>query len=179
MKRILALSGLLVLLALGNAMALVDRGEPYDTNSWVQRFEETGVGNFNFMQVAMFTAGDLFEAPVFSNFTDNRWKSAPLTGTPVLAWSIGPTTTWLQFDITFYGAKSDPLGFTFQAYELLPGGGWTLKESVDATWNGSGWSFAYGNTANLTMPVIPETTTLMMALMGLGSVAGLRRLRKS
>jgi hypothetical protein len=184
MRRALLLAVLMLALAAGSAMAWVNAvGEPVESNSWFQRFEESGVGDYNYMQVAMFTEGDFFEAPVFSNFSAYGWTWGPvqLDGTPMkVAWAYGPALVWMQFDIKFAGDTSNKFGFTFQqSYELLPGGGWKLRDTADARWTGSEWVINPGdNSAKLTMPLIPEASTVMLALMGLGAVAGFRRLRR-
>src|SRR5574340_34219 len=49
--------------------AIITVGDPIEIGSWTQRFQESGVGTFDYMGVKMISGDDAFLAPVFRNFS--------------------------------------------------------------------------------------------------------------
>lgn len=154
-------------------------GDPVQGNSWKQRFQETGVDNFDFIAITKidesFAAlpGAGFETPAFRNFSQGGWSSS---GTVLVSTATRTTTsTNTQFDVWFGGSKSDPLQFIFFAYEDD-----LLKECTLVKWNGNSWSFTAGYDWNpgrewLESPVIPAPAAIAL---GIGGVALLHALRR-
>ena len=54
---------------------LVPIGDPFDGNSWGHEFQETS-GSYDLIAVRMFSSGDSFESPTFSNFSVLGWHLA-------------------------------------------------------------------------------------------------------
>lgn len=154
------------------AEALLAVGDGWEGNSWAQRFQEDGVGPYDFVRVD-WISGSQFEVPVLRNFSNGGWVdgwSGLTSGS-----AQGPAATWSQFDVNFLGAKSTPLAFYFTAYN-----GTTLKESVKAVWNGSGWAITGSGWNPGTASPIPEPATLVLlgTALGMTGILGRRR-RKS
>jgi len=119
------------------AMAdLSNVGDVMPSDSWGQRFQENGVGNYDLMAIR-WVSGNTFEATTaldaFRNFSVAGWNS--VVDSPTMASVTGPAKVDSQFDIYFNGSSSSPLAFDFFAFD-----GTALKEAVHATWNG-GWGF--------------------------------------
>ena len=162
----------LVFVATNSARAaLTPIGDPQEGGSWSQRFQEEGVGPFTHIEAIMRSAGDAFDSG-FANFTvGTSWIPSGFSSTHIIA--DGPAVVWLQFDIAFTGATSNPLTFDFYAWN-----GTTLAERARATWNGSGWAF--GTDAEVVTSPVPEPTTMIagaLLLLPFG-VSTLRILRK-
>lgn len=160
-------AGCLALAAAATARAGITAvGDPFNSGSWTQAFNESGVGNFDHIQMFMLS-GPSFEQPTaVLNFTVGGWSQTYNDGTTVVG--DGPGTTNMNFAIVFSGALSDPLSFVFQAFN-----GYTNVENVAANWSGSAWSF--GASSYPTDYVTPAPGSL--ALLGLGGIVGLRRRR--
>jgi len=149
-------------------------GGPVEGNSWSQRFAESGVGLFDLVAVRMTSAGDTFESATHVNFSVLGWatiyENDPLI--PTLATAAGPAITYLEWDINFAGAKSDPLVFDFVAFN-----GTTLLESAIASWSGSSWTFTTGCWNPTRADVIPAPGAVLLGSLGVGLVGWLRRRR--
>lgn len=172
MKKTLTIVGALVLgAALYNASAsIVSLGDPFPANSWGQTFNESGVGNFNHLEV-FWVGGSLFETPALTSFTDGSWSSGG--GNPYFGVANGNTTQSMNFNVMWLGSAINPTVFDFYAWD-----GSTLKESARATWNG-GWSFATIQNPH-TAPVPEPTTMIAGALLLLPFGAStIRMLRKN
>jgi len=124
----------MVMLAISTASsALIAEGDPIDIDSWAQRFQESGVGNFNEIEVIWLTGPDGFKPPVFRNFNKAGWSNN--VNSQWYAKATGSTQTVLQFNIAFDGSRSDTFSFLFRAAE-----NGVTKEVAKATWN-NGWTF--------------------------------------
>lgn len=161
--------------------ALVTVGEPIEGGSWAQAFNESGVGQFDFMAVKMLSA-DAFNDPVFTNFNRAGWTNTQ-TNNPI--YGVAQTTQStnnMNFNIRFAGAKSDPLQFVFVAFL-----GDNLLEQASATWSGSGWNIqacdvwpVSSQAQVLSEAVIPEPASLAVwsVLGGLGALWACRRKKR-
>ncbi len=147
-------------------------GDPILDNSWYQAFNESGVGNFDMMEVFMMSSGDAFESPGFANFTNASWNVDLFS--PAYVEATGNPLNNLTFNIWFEGSTSNPLTFDFLAWE-----GDVLKEWATATWTGSGWSIVANSTANYDLSThnraVPEPSTLMLLGAGLVGIGIFRR----
>jgi hypothetical protein len=142
-------------------------GDPVESGSWHQAFNESGVGNYDFMGVWMLSAGDSFETPVFRSLSAG-WADNLVDPSALRATAMGPSTTNMNFDIYFSGASSNPLVFDFIAFL-----GNTVLETARATWTGSGWIIAAETTNQFArvgndIQLIPEPATI--AIWGLLSL---------
>ncbi len=174
MRRILILISLLTVLMVvfvsptfGDVVAV---GSPYVTNSWGQRFNESGVGSFDFVALQLVQNGP-FETPAMRNFSVASW--ALTYDTPSLALASGVALTSLDFDIVFEGSKSTSLVFNFFAFW-----GDSLLEALRVSWSGSGWSYA-SISANLptrsgleqqAASAVPTPEPVSLLLLSLGCV---------
>jgi hypothetical protein len=124
---------LFLFLSGGSAQAgLKAVGSVHVGGSWTQRFQETGVGNFDRVQVLMATGGP-FELPVTQGGFDAAGWAETCTNT-IESSAAGPAATLMQWDIAFQGTPATPLVFFFQAFR-----GATLLETAYCSWNGSAW----------------------------------------
>ena len=149
---------------------LISIGDPFNSNSWNQQFNESGVGNFNFMEAFMISADGDFEADGFVSFSSSEWTGKLVSNDYITALSVTAATS-LNFYIKFAGDQSNPLTFDFLAW--YDG---TFLEAARASWNGGGWAIVgiTYNPANYTRSV-PEPTTLLLIGAGLIGLAVARR----
>lgn len=177
----------LALLATSSQASILAIGDPIEGGSWSQGFNETGVGPFNKMGVRMTSAGDAFESPVFSSFTDAGWSNTPIpwniaintATTQGLAEKASGSSTNVTFNIKFFGTTSNVLEFDFAA--MMDN---TVLEVAHAKWNGAGpWVITSGTWATPTSDLegaaaVPEPATLIIwSLLGLTG-AGLSMVRR-
>lgn len=163
MKRYVALVALgLLLLAPALASASIQAvGEPLPSQSWVQGFNESGVGFFDLVVVKMVSMGDSFESFTHYGFSGGSWALAYENAIPypTLAYASGSAaTTNLTWTIRFAGESSNPLNFDFVAFN-----GNQIAESANADWNGSGWTFTSpGNWFPSRSSIVPEPVTIII-----------------
>jgi len=157
--------GCIVCCASSSFAGLAPVGDPYDTESWGQKFREAGVGAFDTM-IIQIVAGGPFPVPAFKNFNKAGWTSH---GDLQLAWAVGPDQTDMTFDIQFEGLKSTPLAFNFWALN----DGVTL-EGTHAGWTGNKWNFT---TLSGSAPAVPEPLTMASAFFAIAGLGGYIRRR--
>jgi len=174
-----------LLLIAGSASAtLVVVGDPFDTDSWSQQFNESGVNLFNHMQIFMNTALDYFHTPGMSGFSNVGWTEIYDNGTPTSTEAVahGTALVNLNFYLNFAGVKkTDQFMFTFQAYN-----GNTLRESADCYYRTPGkldnqpgypgWHIETGNTWGQVTPVPEPISMMMLGCLGAGMFVA-RKLR--
>ncbi|MFH1011764.1 MAG: cohesin domain-containing protein, partial [bacterium] len=140
-KLILWLTAALAIgLSAGSAMAIETVGDPIDGDSWSQAFNESGVGNFDHMQMLM-VSGPPFRTPNGIVGMASGWSQSYNDGTLLIA--DGPSLVSTNMTIYFSGNKSTPFTFIFQAW-----GGTTRKEEATVVWNGSSWTITTTSTWN-------------------------------
>jgi hypothetical protein len=162
----------LVLLALismprTSSANLIGVGDPLEDGSWGQRFEESGAGFFDRMEIIN-NFGPDFESPAFRNFSQSGWQFD--YDYALHASVLGPSTNSMQFDIYFIG-NTAPVSFFFLAWN-----GETLAEAALATYN-RGWSFrlASPDEVNSRRTAVPEPTTMFLFGSGLVGFVVLRK----
>jgi hypothetical protein len=175
MKRVLLIAAAMSLVMAASAptasAGLITVGDPFITNSWGQRWNESGVGLFDKMEFFIVSGESRFEDPGIANFSSGGWTGAVVN--PSYALASGAALTSMDFDSRFTGNTS-PITFYFLAWQDV-----TLLEFVRVTWNG-GWSYASLNTNSSGQydfdrsPAVPDGgATLVLlggALMGLGAL---------
>jgi len=150
-------------------------GEPGEGGSWLQGFNESGVGNFDLVAVNMVTAGDSFENQTHSGFNVSGWSLLYQNNgglNPTLASASGPGVSSLTWNIKFAGDQSNQFAFDFVAFKS---GEDKIAESAHAVWNG-GWTITTGTWTPTRAEVVPVPAAVLLGILGL-SVAGIK-LRK-
>jgi hypothetical protein len=167
MKRIVLLLAMLSIagVAMGNVIPV---GNPVETGSWAQAFQESGdailVDHIQMLMVAPST----FEFPALSDFTVAGWSETYNNGS--LAIMDGPAAMpvgWAFHFLPSPDLMATPFTIHYKAF-----GGQNIAWQGDIVWSGSSWSYPEGNTWDVGR--IPEPMT--MALLGLGGLL-LRRKR--
>lgn len=138
--------------------------------SWSQGFNESGVGPFQYMQFEL-NSGSPFANPWINEFTDSGW-SAAITNPSLITASGSLPSTNLTFNLWFTDPSTNSLSFNFYAF----GPDHTLLESVLASWNDGGWSFAAATHGPSAVPIPAAAWLLGSGLIGL--VAIRRRFKK-
>jgi hypothetical protein len=151
-----------ICLVAGQAGAtLMTIGDPWDSGSWAQRFNESNVGLYNRLEGFMISTDDTFEAPGFSGFSAAGWTGTLVTNEYIRA-TTGFALSNMDFNITFEDLRSDPLQFVFVAWYND-----VMREAALANWSGSAWTFsAYTGDVKDLVPV-PEPGTIVLLGTGL------------
>jgi hypothetical protein len=178
----------LLLLTAGSAFAdLIAIGDPVEGGSWAQRWQESGVGNFDALAVQMMTTGDSFEHNTarasFSSFSSGSgWSllfentpQTPLPQYPTIASASGPAVTLLQWDLQYSGSKSgNPFSFDIVSFR-----GDDIVDAAHISWNGAGaWTitpYAPSEGWNPSREAIPAPAALVLGAIGLGLAGWIKR----
>jgi len=141
-------------------------GVPVPVGSWAQQFRESGVGEFDRLEVRMLTDGVHFVASGFMSLASSGWTSYLSETDPLLPVASGPAVDQLVFDLHFSpDSTSTPLAFEFTAWKTG-----SLLETANLSWDGSAWTIATSS-PNCPRPV-PEPgimATLMLGILGAGA----------
>lgn len=171
-------SALMLLMFLPLRADIVPVGDGLPTGSWQQRFEESGVGQFDKIEVFMLTSGISFSSGGGTDFSNASWTATTPNSRYVLA--TGPATSSLQFNLHFSPSnQSTPFLFDFLAWD--PDG--TLAEAAHASWN-SKWNFTVFSPSAAALAsydrlpptilassvVVPEPSAYVVLLAGLAGV---------
>jgi hypothetical protein len=171
----------LVLAGAGTASAISVIGDPIDDASWTQQFNESGVGNFDHLQVDMLTGTleNTLTMPAFRGFsvTNKGWKNMTTSSPATVGVAEGIAVNNLNFYVYFNGLKNDwkpasPLTFVFTAWN-----GGNCMEQALATWNGSSWSFTTQAPSEKYAAPVPEPVTICGLLLGIGGLVRYTRKR--
>lgn len=172
----LIVSALMLVLTNSAVATLIPVGDEWEIGSWAQKFQESGVGEFDRIEISFVSTGPAFESPGLSGLSDPSWSITsytdlgPTERSSVLA--EGNALTSLQFDVLFLGEVTDPLVFAFHAWN-----GSTSIEAAELTWSDGAWSVI--TTGDCVAPVVPEPSSLVAAALlllpvGLGAARRLR-----
>jgi len=174
----------------------ITEGDPWDANSWVQRFQQSWteysghLNNrpFDLIAVKMVSPNDYFQRPVFRNFSVGGWQSHTATDPwpTLLVISAAQTSTWstlLQWDMVFEGAKTNSLIFDVAVYARDGNQGYAeIPEPVQTQrfwWNCQpepgnwGQISSYGNWRWSTYGVWTPTRTELFGMMSPGGQGGM------
>jgi hypothetical protein len=169
MKKYVVLGVILLALMsmpLTSSADLISVADPFETASWGQRFNESGVGSFNKIEIVK-NDDPIFESPAIRNFSVSGWHL--LLDEDYYALASGPsTTTSVDFDIIFIGEKT-PVSFYFVAWYDS-----NLLEAALAKYNG-GWTFSAVSLAEVNSHRVPEPTTMFLFGSGLVGFVVLRK----
>lgn len=179
MKRLLTICATLAMLIVTNGTRgdLVFVGDPVPEGSWSSAGYTAGIGSFDLEAAKMVSPGDAFESPWANGFRNA--SDVPIAGwgvvlhDPTLMSWAGPSVTYLEKDMHFAGALTDPLTFDFVVFS-----GDTLIYDARASWSGSSW--AVEKNKHYWTPtraeVVPIPGAVLLGMLGLGA-AGIK-LRK-
>jgi len=179
---VLTVAVIVVCLAGPVQAALVTVGDPIEGDSWRQRFQESGVGLYDFMAVKMLSA-DAFEDPVFRNFSKSGWSNIRANDPTKYGVAQGTQQTYMQFDIAFAGGKTTVPHPDFLFVAFL---GDTLLEEARVKWTGIAWQISASQMWQpskaqvLGEAIIPEPASLLVwsVLGGFGALWACRRKRR-
>jgi hypothetical protein len=142
-----------LLLLLGSIVALAGRwpvgaidslNGPYGEVRWTAAFYETGIGPIDRVRVD-WLSGTVFAAPYFMNFDIHAlagqladpggWATELGSAHSAAARSPDPSD-WLAFELVFEPPHTDPLSFTFRAFDDD-----AVRDQARVEWDGAAWRF--------------------------------------
>jgi hypothetical protein len=167
-----------IALSAGCAFAGLDaNGDPQIIGSWAQRFLATSSVNYDYLQFQWQSGPGAFK--LIGNFDvfNPSWSGRLFDGGSIAAASGNPTY-FTAFDLGFTTMQSEPISFVFSAWN-----GSNQLDSALASWNGSCWHISQydGQVTRRDQNgrTVPEPFSIMLGIVGLGTITGFRRLRKA
>ena len=131
MKTIIPVCLTLVVLCLpSSGWAAITAGGPVPGNSWSMIISASGIGEFDLIGARIATAGDTFESPAMTNFSQPGWGL--ILDQPTLASVGGPPVTSMSWLLNFTNDISDPVIWD---WALFRSGSLTFTSRFD--WDGS------------------------------------------
>jgi hypothetical protein len=144
--------------------------------AWVQRFNESGVGAFDHLQMQIEAPAGFATPSGINGFSLSGWADTYNDGNLLIA--NGVPAGNLSFNLRFDSPRNTSLTFYFQAWL-----GDILKEEATVNWGGGSWKI--GTTTAWSAPrqesavvsSVPAPSTLLLTGAGLIAIGYVRRRR--
>lgn len=144
--------------------------------AWVQRFNESGVGAFDHLQMRIEAPAGFAAPSGINGFSQSGWAETYNDGNLLIA--NGVSTGNLNFNLRFDSPRNTPLTFYFQAWL-----GDVLKEEATVSWGSGSWNIGTApvwsapRQESAVVSSVPAPSTLLLTGAGLIAIGCVRRLR--
>ena len=177
MKRLVLLLAIVSMMACAGSALCADWASPgwgvYEWN-WDSDTGDSWYTQLDRVEMEMFEGSVLFAAPAYTNIYGSvaGWTSSVSGSTCVLS---GPTADYMWWDLNFSGPQDEAFKFHYNVYN-----DGTLWYSADEcyNWNADKQKWQWTAIEHSTSAAVPEPMSIMLGIMGLGSIAGFRKLRR-
>jgi len=129
----LTITGMLLCFTTIASAGLVPVGDPVQTNSWEQRFNEAGAGTFDLLAVQIATRDTTLASPAQKDFSDEQWILD--MDEPTVASAVGPATDDMEWNVHFTGECTDSVVLDYVCFD-----GEEIVNAARGEWDGSEWS---------------------------------------